>query len=103
MVRFINDHQIPFGFAQVFQALLAAAHEIQRTDHQLFGFERVNRVVLRFGVALIVKQREAQVKAAQHFHQPLVLQGFRDDDQNAFGGAGEQLLMQDHPGFNGFT
>ena len=103
MVRFIDDHQVPFGIAQVLQALLAAAHEVQRADNQLFGFERVNGVVLRFGVALIVKQRKAQVKAAQHFHQPLVLQSFRNDDQNAFGSAGEQLLMQDHPGFNGFT
>ena len=59
--------------------------------------------MLRFGVALVVKQREAQVEAAQHLHQPLVLESFRDHDQYALGGAGEQLLVQDHPGFDGFT
>ncbi len=103
MVRFIDDHQVPFGIAQVFRALLAAAHEIQRADHQLFGLERVIGIVLGFGITLIVKQRETQVEAAQHLDQPLMLQGFRDDDQHAFGGAGKQLLMQNHPGFDGFT
>ena len=59
--------------------------------------------MLRFGIAFVVEQREAQVEAAQHFHQPLVLEGFRDHDQHALGGAGEQLLVEDHPGFDGFT
>ena len=103
VVRFIDDHQIPFGVAQMFQTLFAAAHEIQRADHQLFGLERVVGIVLGFGITLIVKQREAQVEAAQHLDQPLMLQGFRNDDQHAFGGASKQLLMQNHPGFDGFT
>ena len=59
--------------------------------------------MLRFGVALVIEQRETQVETAQHLHQPLVLEGFRDHDQHALCGAGEQLLVQDHPGFNGFT
>ncbi|MND14628.1 hypothetical protein D3C80_48180 [compost metagenome] len=103
VVRLIDDHQVPFGIAQVLKALLAAANKIQRADNQLLGFKRVVGIVLRFGIALVVKQREAQVEAAQHFDQPLVLQGFRNDDQHALGGAGKQLLMQDHPGFDGFT
>ncbi len=44
-----------------------------------------------------------QVEAAQHLHQPLVLQGFRHHDQHALGAAGEQLLMDDHAGFDGFA
>ncbi len=103
MVRFVDHHDVPLGVAQVLQTLLAAAHEVQRANHQLFGFKRVVGVVLSFGVALIVKQREAQVKAAQHFDQPLMLQSFRHHDQHAFSRAGKQLLMQDHARFDGFT
>ena len=58
VVGFIDNQQIPLGIAQVFQTLLVTAGEVQRTDHQLFGFERVKRIVLRFGVAFVVKQGE---------------------------------------------
>ena len=85
------------------QALLAAAHEVQGTNDQLFGFKRVVRVVLGFGIALIVEQGEAQVKAAQHFNQPLMLQRFWNHNQHALGSAREQLLVQDHACFDGFT
>ncbi|CGZ39878.1 Uncharacterised protein [Salmonella enterica subsp. enterica serovar Typhi] len=88
MMRFVDHQQIPLGVAQMFQTLLIAAGEIQRADHQLFGFKRVIRVVLRFGIAFVIEQREAQVETAQHFYQPLVLQGFRNDDQYAFRRAG---------------
>ena len=59
--------------------------------------------MLGFGVAFVVEQCKAQVEAAQHFNQPLMLQGFRDDDQYALSGTGQQLLVQDHPGFDGFA
>ena len=85
------------------KALLAAAHEIKRTDNQLFCFEWVIAVVLGFGVTLVIKESKTQVKAAEHFNQPLVLQGFRHHDQDAFSAASQQLLVQNHPGFNGFT
>ena len=103
VVCFVDDQQIPFCVAQVLQALLAAAHEVQGTNDQLFGFKRVVRVVLGFGIALVVEQGEAQVKAAQHLDQPLVLQRFRHHNQHALGSAREQLLVQDHACFDGFT
>ena len=59
VVRFVDDHQIPFSVAQMLQALLAAAHEVERANHQLFGFKRVVRIVLGFGVAFVIEQREA--------------------------------------------
>ncbi len=58
--------------------------------------------MLGFGIAIVIKQRETQIEAAQHFHQPLVLQGFRHHDQDAFGRARQQLLMNNHTGFDGF-
>ena len=103
MVRFIDYHDVPLGITEVFKPLLAAAHEVQGADHQLFGFERVIGVVLGFGVALVVKQGETQVEATQHLYQPLVLQGFWHHNQHALGRAGEQLLVQDHARFDGFT
>ncbi|CAH0264106.1 hypothetical protein SRABI106_02887 [Rahnella aquatilis] len=56
-----------------------------------------------FSVAIVVKQREAQIEAAQHFYQPLVLQGFWHHDQYAFGTAGQQLLMNNHARFDSFA
>ncbi|MNY25492.1 hypothetical protein D3C86_1592780 [compost metagenome] len=44
MVRFIHHQQIPLGIGQFFQALLVAAYEVQRADHQLFCFKRVAAV-----------------------------------------------------------
>ncbi len=103
VMGFVDHHDVPLGVAQMLQALFATANKVQGADHQLFGFERVIRIVLGFGVALIVKQGETQVKAAQHLHQPLVLQGFRHHNQHALGCAGKQLLMQNHARFDGFT
>lgn len=80
VVRFVDHQQIPLGVRQLFQALLVAAHEVQRADHQLLGFERVAAVELGFGVAAVVEQREVEVEAAHHLHQPLVLQRFRHHD-----------------------
>ncbi|VEB93224.1 Uncharacterised protein [Citrobacter koseri] len=103
MVSFIDDQQVPLCVAQMFQTLFVATREVQRADNQLLGFKRVVGIVLGFGVTLVVEQREAQVEAAQHFNQPLMLQSFRDDDQHAFRRARQQLLVQDHPGFDGFS
>ena len=87
VVRFVDHQQIPLCVAQMLKTLLAAAHEVQGADDQLFGFKRVVCVMLGFGVALVVKQRETKVKAAQHLNQPLMLQRFRYHDQHALGGA----------------
>lgn len=103
MVRFVDHQQIPLGVRQLFRALLVAAHEVQRADHQLLGFERVAAVELGFGVAAVVEQREVEVEAAHHLHQPLVLQRFRHHDQHALGAARQQLLVDDHAGFDGFA
>ncbi|MNE98082.1 hypothetical protein D3C80_1965480 [compost metagenome] len=56
VVSFVYHQQIPVGIGQLLKALFVATHEIQRADHQLFGFERVAAVEHRFGIAAIVKQ-----------------------------------------------
>ena len=103
MVRFVDHHQIPLRLRQQLKALLVAAHEIERANNQLFGLESVVAVVLRFGVAVVVEQREVEVEAAQHLDQPLMLQSFRHDDQHALGAPGQQLLLDNHAGFDGFA
>ncbi|MNZ96722.1 hypothetical protein D3C78_1159280 [compost metagenome] len=103
VVGFIDHQQIPLGVGQLFQAQLVATDEVQRADHQLFGFKRVAAVELGLGVTAVVEQREIQVEAAHHFDQPLVLEVFRHHDQYALGAACQQLLVNDHPGFDGFT
>ncbi|MNE15801.1 hypothetical protein D3C80_1087220 [compost metagenome] len=103
MVRFIDDQQIPLGIAKMLKALLATTHKVEGANHQLLGFERVLSVVLGFGITLVIEQGKTQVKAAQHFNQPLVLQGFRHHDQHTFRGTRQQLLVQNHARFDGFT
>ena len=72
-MRFIHHQQIPFGIGQHLKALFVTAHKVQRADNQLLRFKRVVAVVLCFGIAIVIKQRKAQVEAAQHFDQPLML------------------------------
>ncbi len=103
MMRFIDHQQIPFRIGQLLKTLFVATYKVERTDDHLLGIKRVSAVEARFGVTVVVKQRETQVKATQHFHQPLMLQRFRHHDQHAFGAARQILLLNDHAGFNGFA
>ena len=52
---------------------------------------------------IIIEQREMQVETAQHFHQPLVQQASGYQYQHPAGAASEQLLVDDHAGFDGLA
>ena len=103
MVSFVDNQQIPLGFQHLLEATTLLAQEIEAADHQLFGLEGVLCIGERLDAALLVKQGEVQVEAAQHLDQPLVLERFGQQDQHPMGAAGEQLLMNDHARFDGFA
>ncbi len=103
VMRLIDDQQIPLRFQDLFEATTLLAQEVEAADHQLFGFEGILRISESLDAALLVKQGEVQVEAAQHLDKPLVLQGFGQQDQHAMGAAGEQLLMDDHARFDGLA
>ena len=66
---------------------------VQRDQCQLAILKGVGGIAL--GKAFGVKQGYLQIEAPAHFHQPLVLQGFRNEDQYATGAPVEQLAV-DH-------
>ncbi|MNF76410.1 hypothetical protein D3C84_585230 [compost metagenome] len=96
VMRFVDDQQIPLGFQHLLEAAALLAQEVEAADHQLLRLERILGVRKGLDAALLVKQGEVQVEAAQHLDQPLVLQGLRQQDEHALGTTREQLLMDDH-------
>ena len=80
MVGFVDNQQIPLGFLHLLEATTLLAQEVEATDHQLFGLEGVLRIGKCLDAALLVKQGEVQVEAAQHLDQPLVLESLGQQD-----------------------
>ena len=48
----------------------------------------------------MIENTEVQVKTSQHLNQPLMEQGFRDDDQDTAGAFSQQLLVDNQAGFD---
>jgi hypothetical protein len=101
VVRFVDHQKIPAGSEQCVLRFLVVDQPFQRDQRQLGVFERVAGIA--FDKAFFVEQRDLQIEAAAHLHQPLVLKVFRDEDQHAAGAAREQLAMDHQTGFDGFT
>ena len=53
--------------------------------------------------AFLVEDVEPKIEAAQQFHEPLVHQRFRHEDQHALRAAGQDQPMQNQAGFDGFA
>ena len=99
----IHHQQIPGGVQGRLEQPRPGGQQIQAANDQLFALKGIVRPGAETQQAFLVKQGEAQVKAPQHFHQPLMGQRLRHDDQDPLGEAREQLIMQDHPGLNGLA
>ncbi|MNO70921.1 hypothetical protein D3C76_618200 [compost metagenome] len=93
VVGFVDHHQVPARGKQRVLGLFVLGQPLQRHQRQLCVFEGVAGIA--FDKALGIEQRNLQVEAPAHFHQPLVLQVFRYQDQYAVGAPGQQLAM-DH-------
>jgi hypothetical protein len=101
VVGFVDHHQVPAGGEQRVLGLFVVDQPFQGDQRQLGVFERVGGIA--FDEAFFVEQRDLQVEAAAHFHQPLVLQVFRHQDQHAVGAARQQLAMDHQAGFDGLA
>ncbi len=101
----VHHQQVPVARGGLREACGIACQEVQVTEHQLFGVEGITAGILRFeGVAaFLIEDAEEQVEAAQHLHQPLVQEAFRNQDQHAPGTLGNELLVQDHAGLDGLA
>ena len=80
VVRFVDHHQVPASGKQRILGLFVLAQPFQRDQGQLAVFKRVAGIA--FDKTLFIEQRNIQVEASAHFHQPLVLEVFRYQDQH---------------------
>ncbi len=101
VVGFVDYQQVPAGGEQRVLGLLIVHQPFQGHQGQLGVFERVGGIA--FDKAFFIEQRNLQVEAAAHFHQPLVLQVFRYQDQHTVGAARQQLAVDDQAGFDGLA
>jgi hypothetical protein len=101
MVGFIHDNHVPSRVESFFCALLILRKQFDAAQDQL-GFEE--RVVVAGGLAaFFVVDVEPEVEAPQQFHEPLVHQGFRYQNQHALCPPGQNQPVEDEAGFNGFS
>ena len=126
VVGFIHHHRVPLGGGQgvdvaAFQEGGAAQNQLLGQEGVVHHFRRVRLAQLlgdqvgehvldafRAGFAqgfqaLFVEDRETQVEAPRHLHEPLVHQGVRHHDQHPAGAAGLQLLMENQTRFDGLA
>ncbi len=101
VVRFVDHQQVPTGSEQRVLGLFVLDQPFQRHQRQLRILERVAGIAL--DEPLGVEQGYLQVEAPAHFHQPLVLQVLRHQDQHAAGAAREQLAVNHQAGFDGLA
>ncbi len=85
VVGLVDYHQVPASSKQCVLGLFVVDQPFQCNQRKLGILERVAGVA--FDKALGIEQGYLQVEAAAHFHQPLVLQVFRHQDQHAAGAA----------------
>ncbi|MNZ35213.1 hypothetical protein D3C78_526040 [compost metagenome] len=101
VVGFVDHQQVPFGVQHGLLGAHVVTQPVEGDQRQLAVLERVVGIAL--DEALGVEQGDLQVEAPAHFHQPLVLEVFRHQDQGAAGAAAEQLAMQDQAGLDGLA
>ena len=101
VVGLVDYQQIPAGGEQGVLSLLVFLQPFQGDQRQLAVLEGVAGVA--FHETLGVEQGDVEVETPAHFHQPLVLQVFRHQDQHAAGATGEQLAMNHQAGFDGLA
>ena len=101
VVGFVDHQQVPAGGEQRVLGLVVVLQPLQGDQRQLAVLEGVAGVA--FHETLGVEQGDVEVEAPAHFHQPLVLQVFRHQDQYAAGATGEQLAMNHQAGFDGLA
>ncbi|MNZ40271.1 hypothetical protein D3C78_577840 [compost metagenome] len=101
VVGFVHHQQVPAGGEGRVLGALAVLQPFQGHQGQLAVLEGIAGVA--FGETLGVEQGHLQVEAAAHFHQPLVLEVFRHQDQHPAGAAGDQLAVDHQAGFDGLA
>ena len=100
----VDDQQVPVRRQQGPRGGGGGQEACQGAEGQGLDQERVvSGRVLDVPQSLPVEQGEAQVETPPHLHQPLMEQGFRDQDQGPGHAAGGQQPVEDEAGFDGLA
>ena len=102
MVCLVDNKQIPSCLTGLSSALGVGGEEVEGTNNKLAVEKGVVPVEFQRGAAVFVKNAEGQLESAEHFDEPLVEQGGRQQDEDAPGAAGEVEALQDETGLDGF-
>ena len=90
MVSFIDDQQIPTSLRGLLRTLWRL-RQITHTSHNQCAFGKgIRRILMQFHrfTMSFIHHAESQIELAQHFHEPLMHQGFWHQNQNALGTSG---------------
>jgi hypothetical protein len=105
VVGFVNDEEIPAGFEDLGGAGFGGGEEGEAGEDELGIQEGVDAFVVVFDglAAVLVKEAEEEIEAAEEFDKPLMEEGVGDKDEDAGGAAGELEAMEDEAGLDGFA
>ena len=75
--------------------------EFEAAKDQLFAKEGIRFMALK--VSFLIKEAYSEIEASAHFNEPLMQKRFRHHDEDPLGFPRKQLMMKDHPRFDGLA
>ena len=104
VVGFIDDEEVPACFDGLLQTDRGVRQERCGAEDELVIQEGIGvRLVLVDGLATgFVEEIDPEVEFSKEFHEPLVHQGFRHQDENPLCPTTEKELVENEAGLNGF-
>ncbi len=105
MMRFIHHDNIPARRHRLFAARGIARKEGRAAEGELRGEKRIcaRIALLHRKATLLVVDAEPKIETAQQFHEPLVREGFRHEDQHALRFPHRQQTLQNQTRLNRFS
>lgn len=100
----IDNHDVPTRLDQLKSAFPMLGRKADSTKHKLVIHERIATRIFRLngGTACLVKNVKPQIKSAPHFHEPLVYQGVRNEDESPLDTSRAQQAVQNQSRLDGF-
>jgi hypothetical protein len=105
VVGFIDDDEVPAGVDGLPASFSVLAEELDATEDELVIEEGVGVGMPLFDgqAAFLIEDGGVEVKATEHFDEPLIDERFGDENEGAGGAAAEEETVEDEAGLDGFS
>src|SRR3989442_1466930 len=105
MMGFINDEDVPLGGQGLLNSLLIPCEQAHAAQYELTVEEWILSGIGGFdGLAsFLVEDVEPEIETSQQFHEPLVNQRFRHEDQHPLRAAGQDQPMKNQACLDRFS